>query len=120
MAWRLNHYARVTQQHLAGRAEEEAAQVLKDAADVEGRKIMDGILAENARKAELEVYQMRELSNRNLESDLKRQFLTASPDATEATWLMCKADVLKDYFIARMRAEQNRDDIEQEKYVGWM
>jgi hypothetical protein len=119
MAWRLNHFARVTQQHLAGRAEEEAAQVLKDAQDVENRKIMDGILAENERKAEVEAYQMRELQNKNLEEDLRRQFLAANPAATENSWRLAKAQIKQDYFIERHNAEKNRDEMEAEKYAGY-
>jgi plasmid stability protein len=119
MAWRLDIFSRMTNQHHARRAEAEAEQVLRDAADIEGRRIMQEILAENARKAELAAYQMRELQNRNLEADLKRKFLSASPDATEQTWLICKADILKAYFIERFNAEQSREQIEQEIYAAW-
>ncbi len=120
MAWRMNLYAIKTQQHLAGRAEEEAAPVLKDAQDIENRKIMEGILAENERKAAVDAYNMRELQNRNLEEDLKRQFMTANPAATEQSWLMAKAEVKQNYFLERMNAEKNRDEMEAEKYAGWM
>jgi hypothetical protein len=119
MAWRLDVFSRVTNQHLARRAEEEAAQVLKDAQDVENLKIMDGILAENARKAEVEAYQMRELQNRNLEEDLKRQFMDANPAATENSWLLAKAQIKQDYFVERFNAEKNREEIEREIYAGY-
>jgi hypothetical protein len=118
-AWRLNHFARITQQHLANRAAADQEAVLRDAQDIENRAVMAKILEENRQKAVVEAFQMRELQNRNLEADLKRQFMTASPDATEQTWLMCKADVLKNYFIERMRAEQNREQIEREIYAGY-
>jgi hypothetical protein len=119
MAWRLNHFARVTQQHLAGCAEEEAAQVLKDAQDIENRKIMEGILVENEQKAKVDAYNLRELQNRNLEEDLKRQFMTANPAATEQSWLLAKAEVKQNYFIERMNAEKSRDEMEAEKYAGY-
>jgi hypothetical protein len=119
MAWRLNHYARITQQHFAGRAEEAAAQVLKDAQDIENRKIMEGILRENEQKAKVDAYNMRELQNRNLEADLKRQFMTANPAATENSWLSVKEQIKQDYFIERFKAEKNREEIEQEIYAGY-
>jgi hypothetical protein len=119
MAWRLDIFSRETNKHLARRAEEEAAQVLKDAQDIENRKIMDGILAENARKAEVEAYQMRELQNRNLEEDLKRQFMDANPAATENSWLLAKAQIKQDYFVERFNAEKNREEIEREIYAGY-
>jgi hypothetical protein len=119
MAWRLDIFSRETNKHLARRAEEEAAQVLRDAQDIENRKIMDGILAENARKAEVDAYNLRELQNRNLEEDLKRQFMTANPAATETSWLMAKLQIKQDYFIERMKAEKSRDEMEAEKYAGF-
>ncbi len=119
MAWRMNHFARITQQHLAGRAAADEAAALKDAQDVENRKIMDGILAENERKAAVDAYNMRELQNRNLEEDLKRQFMTANPAATEQSWLMAKSQIKQDYFIERMNAEKSRDEMEAEKYAGY-
>jgi hypothetical protein len=119
MAWRMNLYAIKTQQHLAGRAEEAAAQEAKDAADIEGRKIMEGILAENERKAAVDAYNMRELQNRNLEEELRRQFLAANPAATENSWLLAKAEIKQAYFIERFNAEQNRDEIEREIYAAW-
>ncbi len=119
MAWRMHHYARITQQHLAKRAEEEAAQVLKDAQNVENGKIVDGILAENARKAEVEALQMRELQNRNLEEDLRRQFMDSNPAATESSWLMAKSQIKQDYFVERFNAEKSREQIEQEKYAAY-
>jgi hypothetical protein len=119
MAWRMNLYAIKTQQHLAGRAEEAAAQEAKDAADIEGRKIMEGILRENEQKAKVDAYNMRELQNRNLEEELHRQFMTANPAATENSWLMAKAEIKQAYFIERFNAEQNRDEIEREIYAGY-
>jgi hypothetical protein len=119
MAWRLDIFSRETNKHLARRAEEEAAQVLKDAQDIENLKIMDGILAENARKAEVEAYQMRELQNRNLEQGLKRQFMDANPAATENSWLLAKAEIKQAYFVERFNAEKNREQIEQEIYAGY-
>jgi hypothetical protein len=118
-AWRLSIFARKTQEHLAGRAaaDEEAAR--REQQDIENRAVMAKILAENERKAAVDAYNLRELQNRNLVEDLRRQFLAASPDATEQTWLICKADVLKDYFIARFNAEKNREQIEQEIYAGY-
>ncbi len=110
MVWRMNHFARITQQHLAGRAEAEAEQEAKDAADIEGRKIMEGILAENKRKAEIDAYNMRELENRNLEEDLKRKFM-ANPAATENAWLMAAAEVKQNYFIERMNAEATSEEL---------
>jgi hypothetical protein len=62
---------------------------------------------------------MRELQNRNLEEDLKRQFMTANPAATENSWLMAKAEVKQNYFIERMNAEKSRDEMEAEKYAGY-
>jgi hypothetical protein len=118
-AWRLSIFAEMTQKHLAGRAAADEAAVLKEAQDVENRKIMEGILAENERKAEVEAYQMRELQNKNLEEDLRRQFLAANPAATENSWLLAKAEVKQNYFIERMNAEKNRDEIEAEKYAGY-
>jgi type I site-specific restriction endonuclease len=115
----MHHYARITQQHLAKRAEEEAAQVLKDAQNVENGKIVDGILAENARKAEVEALQMRELQNRNLEEDLRRQFMDSNPAATESSWLMAKSQIKQDYFVERFNAEKSREQIEQEKYAAY-
>jgi hypothetical protein len=119
MAWRMNHFARITQQHLARRAAEEEETLLREAKDVENRKIMDGILAENERKAEVAAYQMRELQNRNLEADLRRQFLSANPAATEQSWLLAKAEVKQNYFIERMSAEKNREEIEREIYAPY-
>ncbi len=119
MAWRMNHYARITQQHFAGRAEAEAEQVLKDAQDIENRKIMEGILAENERKAAVDAYNLRELQNRNLEADLRRQFLAANPAATEQSWLLAKSQIKQDYFIERMNAEKSRDELEAEKYAQY-
>jgi hypothetical protein len=119
MAWRMNIFASNTQQHLARRAEEEAAQVLKDAQDIENRKIMDGILRENEQKAKVDAYNLRELQNRNLEEDLKRQFMSANPAATEQSWLLAKSQIKQDYFIERMNAEKSRDEMEAEKYAGY-
>ncbi len=118
-AWRLNLYAIKTQEHLARRAKEDEEAVLREEQDIKNRQIMAKILEENARKAAVDAYNMRELQNRNLVEDLRRQFLAASPDATEQTWLICKADVLKNYFISRMNAEQNREQIEREIYAGY-
>jgi hypothetical protein len=119
MAWRLDIFSRETNKHLARRAEADAAQVLKDAQDIENRKIMEGILAENERKAAVDAYNLRELQNRNLEEDLKRQFMTANPAATEQSWLMAKSQIKQDYFIERMKAEKSRDEMEAEKYAGY-
>lgn len=66
-----------------------------------------------------EARQMRELQNRNLEADLKRQFMTANPAATEQSWLLEKAEVKQNYFLERMKAEKSRDEIEAEKYAGY-
>ncbi len=118
-AWRLSIFAEMTQKHLAGRAAADEAAALKDAQDVENRKIMEGILRENEQKAAVDAYNLRELQNRNLEEDLKRQFMTANPAATEQSWLMAKAEVKQNYFIERMNAEKNRDEIEAEKYAGY-
>jgi hypothetical protein len=120
MAWRLDIFSRVTNQHLARRAEAEAEQVLKDAADVENLKIMEGILRENEQKAKVDAYNLRERQNRNLEEDLRRQFLSANPAATENSWLLAKAEIKQAYFVERFNAEKNRDEIEAEKYAGWM
>jgi L-lysine 2,3-aminomutase len=117
-AWRLSIYARKTQEHLARRAKEDEETVLREAKDIENRKIMEAILAENEYKTKIDAYNLRELQNRNLEEDLKRQFM-ANPAATEQTWLICKADVLKNYFIERMNAEKSRDEMEAEKYAGY-
>jgi hypothetical protein len=119
MAWRMNIFARNTQEHLARRAAEEEAAVLKDAQDIENRKIMAGILAENERKAAVEAFQMREVQNRNLEEELKRQFMMANPAATEYSWLSVKEQIKQDYFIERFNAEKTRDDIEKEIYAAW-
>jgi hypothetical protein len=119
MAWRMNIFARNTQEHLARRAEEAAAQVLRDAQDVENRKIMEGILRENEQKAKIDAYNLRELQNRNLEDDLRRQFLAANPAATEQSWLLAKAEIKQDYFVERFKAEKNREEIEQEIYAGY-
>jgi hypothetical protein len=119
MAWRMDIFSRMTNQHLAARSAQQEAADLKDGQDIENRKIMEGILAENERKAEVEAYQMRELQNKNLEEDLRRQFLAANPAATENSWLLAKAEVKQNYFIERMNAEKNRDEIEAEKYAGY-
>jgi hypothetical protein len=119
MAWRMNHFARITQQHLARRAAEEEETLLREAKDVENRKIMDGILAENERKAAVDAYNLRELQNKNLEADLRRQFLAANPAATEQSWLLAKAQIKQDYFMERFNAEKNREEIEQEIYAGY-
>jgi hypothetical protein len=119
MAWRLDIFSRETNKHLARRAEADAAQVLRDAADIEGRKVMEKILRENEQKAKVEAYQMRELQNRNLEADLKRQFMDANPAATENSWLLAKAEIKQAYFVERFNAEKNRDDIEREIYAAW-
>jgi hypothetical protein len=110
MAWRLNLFAIKTQQHFAGRAAAEAAQVLKDEQDIENLKIMDGILAENERKAAVEAHQMRELENKNLEEDLKRKFM-ANPAATENAWLMAKSQIKQNYFIEQMNAEATSEEL---------
>ncbi len=110
MAWRLNLYAIKTQQHLARRAEAEAEQVLRDEADIEGRKIMEGILRENEQKAKIDAYNLRELENKNLEEDLKRKFM-ANPAATENAWLMAKAEVKQNYFIQQMNAEATSEEL---------
>jgi hypothetical protein len=118
MAWRMSLFAGKTQEHLARRAaaDEEAAR--REAQDVENLKVMEGILAENEQKAAVEAGQMRELQNRNLEEDLKRQFM-ANPAATENAWLMAKAEIKQAYFIERFNAEKSRDEIEAEKYAGY-
>ncbi len=116
-AWRLNLYAIKTQEHLARRAEADAAQVLRDAQDIENRAIMAKILEENRQKAVMDAYKMRELQNKNLEEDLRRQFLAANPAATENSWLLAKAEIKQDYFIERFKAEKNREAIEQEIYA---
>ncbi len=109
-AWRLDIFSRMTNQHLARRAEEEAEQVLKDAQDIENLKIMEGILAENERKAKVDAYNLRELENRNLEADLKRKFM-ANPAATENSWLLAKDEVKQNYFIAQMNAEATSEEL---------
>jgi hypothetical protein len=119
MAWRMNHFARITQQHLANRAAADEEAVLRDAQDIENRAVMAKILEENRQKAVMDAYKMRELQNKNLEEDLRRQFLSANPAATENSWLLAKAEVKQNYFLERMKAEKNREEIEQEIYAGY-
>jgi hypothetical protein len=80
---------------------------------------MEGILAENEQKAKVDAYNLRELQNRNLEEDLKRQFLDANPAATIYSWLSVKEQIKQDYFLERFNAEKNRDELEAEKYAGY-
>jgi hypothetical protein len=110
MMWRMNHFARITQQHLAGRAAADEAAVLREQQDIENRKVMEGILRENEQKAKVDAYNMRELENRNLEEDLKRKFM-ANPAATENSWLMAKAEVKQNYFIERMKSEATSEEL---------
>jgi hypothetical protein len=119
MAWRMQIYAGITQNHLAGVAAEEEAALEREAQEAENQKIMTEILAENARKAEVEAYQMRELQNRNLEEELKRQFLAANPAATENSWLLAKDQIKQSYFVERFNAEKNREETEMEIYAGY-
>ncbi len=65
----------------------------------------------------MKAQQMRGMQNRNLEADLKRQFMSASPEANQQSWLICKAHVLENYFLQRMNAEQSGEQIEAQKYV---
>jgi hypothetical protein len=118
-AWRLDIFSRMTNQHLAARSAQQEAADLKDAQDIENRKIMEGILAENEQKAKVDAYNLRELQNRNLEEDLKRQFLDANPAATIYSWLSVKEQIKQDYFLERFNAEKNRDELEAEKYAGY-
>jgi hypothetical protein len=110
MAWRMNHFARITQQHLAARAAADEEAVQREQKDIENRAVMAEILAENERKAAVEAYQMRELENRNLEEDLKRKFM-ANPAATEQSWLLAKSQIKQDYFIRSMNAEATSEEL---------
>jgi hypothetical protein len=119
-AWRLQLYAIETQKHLARRAAADEEAVQREQQDIQNRAVMAKILEENRQKAVMDAYNMRELQNRNLEEDLRRQFLAVNPAATENSWLLAKAEVKQNYFLERMNAEKNRDEIEKEKYAGWM
>jgi CRISPR/Cas system CMR subunit Cmr4 (Cas7 group RAMP superfamily) len=110
MAWRMNHFARITQQHLANRAAAAEEAVQREQQDIENRAVMAKILEENRQKAVMDAYKMRELENKNLEEDLKRKFM-ANPAATENAWLMAKAEVKQNYFIQQMNAEATSEEL---------
>jgi len=118
-AWRLNLYAIETQKHLARRAAADEEAVQREEQDIKNRAVMAKILEENRQKAVMDAYKMRELQNKNLEEDLRRQFLAANPAATENSWLLAKAEIKQDYFVERFKAEKNREEIEQEIYAAY-
>ncbi len=118
-AWRMQLFAIKTQQHLARRSAAEEAAAAKEQQDIENLKVMEGILADNERKAAVDAFQMRELQNRNLEEELKQMFMAANPAATIYSWLSVKEQIKQDYFIERFNAEKSREEIEVEKYAGY-
>jgi aminopeptidase C len=103
----------------AHQANAEAARVeaeLKETQEVENRKIVSNVLAENAAKAAAEEARLRAQANKNLEEDLRRQFFTANDQASQHDWLMAKDEIMKNYFITRMNDQVTREQIEAQRY----
>jgi single-stranded DNA-specific DHH superfamily exonuclease len=116
-AIRVDAVMRISQAHQAKLDEARVAADLKTEQEIGHRQVMADILRENEQKRLVEEQRMRELSNKNLEADLRRRFLAANPSATETSWLSVKEQIKQDYFVERFNAEQSREQLEVQKYV---
>ncbi len=115
-AVRVDALMRISHAHHANLEAARVQAELKEVQEVENRKIISNILAENAAKAAVEERRLRAQANRNLEEDLRRQFFTANDQASEHNWLMAKDEIMKDYFIERMNASASREEMEAQHY----
>ncbi len=115
-AMRVDAVMRISNAHQANL---EAARVeagLKETQEIENRRIVSNILAENAAKAAADEARLRVQANKNLEEDLRRQFFTANDQASQHNWLMAKDEIMKNYFITRMNDQATREQIEAQRY----
>jgi aminopeptidase C len=115
-AMRVDAVMRFSEAHHANLEAARAEAGLKETQEVENRKIIQNILAENAAKAAAEQARLREQSNKNLQEDLRRHFFTANDQASQHDWLMVKDEIMKNYFITRMNDQVTREEIEAQRY----
>jgi hypothetical protein len=100
-----------TQRYLANKELAEREAGLRVEAQLEGELVMQKILEENRQKAVIEENRQRLEANQTLEKDLERRFFNANPAATIGNWQNAKSEILRNYFISRLEAEQSSDDL---------
>jgi hypothetical protein len=95
-------------------AAEQQAQLREQNAE-EGRQVLARILEENRVAAERERLQQQNEARQQLESELKRKFMTL-PGASESGWLVSKNAIIEAYFVERMSAQGTFEEAERAKY----
>jgi aminopeptidase C len=115
-AMRVDAVMRISNAHQANLEAARVEAELKETQEIENRRIVSNILAENAAKAAADEARLRVQANKNLEEDLRRQFFTANDQASQHNWLMAKDEIMKNYFITRMNDQATREQIEAQRY----